>query len=77
MSFITSLVVMLILGVILGYILNELISRIRSEGTIRVDMSDPYDGPYMFLEISDSIENVGDKDYVTLKVEVSDYISQN
>lgn len=45
-------------------------------GTLRVDRSDP-DGPYLFLELSENINKVIDREYIALKVETKDYISRD
>lgn len=45
-------------------------------GTLRVDRSDP-DGPYLFLELSENINKVINREYIALKVEIKDYISRD
>lgn len=70
------LVVIFGLGVIVGSIITVMISRIRFSGTLRMDQSDPDDKPYLFLELSDSVENVCRHKYVTFKVLVKNYISR-
>ena len=45
-------------------------------GTLRVDRSDP-DGPYLFLELSENINKVINREYIALKVETKDYISRD
>ena len=67
------------IGVVIGYILKTIFSRPKVIGTLRVDHSDPDDGPYMFLELSseESVKTIRHDDYVTFKVNVENYISQN
>lgn len=45
-------------------------------GTLRIDTSDPDDGPYLFLELSKNPNLIRSKKYVTLKVNSNDYISR-
>lgn len=56
------------------------ISAIKKEpiGKLRIDSSDPYDGPYLFLELKQSVEAVKlqDKKYVLLEVDATDFLSQ-
>ena len=45
-------------------------------GKLRIDSSDPYDGPYLFLELKQSVESVKlqDKKYVLLEVDATDFV---
>lgn len=45
-------------------------------GTLRVDNSIPEDGPQLFLELEKDIPTIKSRDYVTLRVNNSNYISQ-
>ena len=45
-------------------------------GNLRIDKSDPYDGPYMFLELETDPKNVEKMEHVLLKVINENYISQ-
>lgn len=47
-------------------------------GTLRIDSSDPDDGPYLFLELNQSIANLKlqDKKFVILEVDATNYLSQ-
>lgn len=68
------------IGVLVGcFIMNCIQFKERNEqfiGNLRIDTSDP-DGPYAFLESHTSIENIMQKKYVVLRVEVKDYISHD
>lgn len=44
-------------------------------GTLRIDTSDS-DGPYMFLELEVSVEEVISKKHVSLEVSTENYISR-
>lgn len=61
-------------GIVIGAILHILISRIKSVGALRIDNSDPDDGPYLFLELSKDIGFIKRKRYVVLKVNLKSYI---
>ena len=70
------MIISFIIGLILGCSVMVFIMRKPVVGTIRVDRSDPYDGPHLFLELTENLGQVVNKKYVTLKIDVSDYISQ-
>lgn len=70
------MIISFIIGLIVGCSVMVFIMRKPVVGTIRVDRSDPYDGPYLFLELTENLGQVVNKKYVTLKIDVSDYISQ-
>lgn len=68
----------IIIGCIISAIIGLVIgikSHSKEIGTLRVDQSDPYDGPYLFLELSENPKKLLDKKYITLKVNVEDYVS--
>lgn len=68
--------VALILGFIIGY--NVAMFRIRSKtfGAIRVDRSDPDDGPYLFLEIKQHPDALMNERFVMLEVRNENFVSQ-
>lgn len=60
-----------------GYKLAMYTSKDEAIGTLKIDSSDPDDGPYLFLELKKNPNDViGDKKYVTLEVDTTGYISQ-
>ncbi|MBS6180510.1 MAG: hypothetical protein KH921_06955 [Erysipelotrichaceae bacterium] len=61
-------------GVLTGCIISKIISRTKVIGSLRVDTSDPEDGPYLFLELSKSMDVVAKKKYVILKVNLNSFI---
>lgn len=70
-------VVTFIIGILMGVLSMYLYSNINDKdiiGTIRIDKSDPYDNPYLFLELSKSIDVLEKKKQVTLKVNTISYI---
>lgn len=62
-------------GAFMGYILSITVLRSRSIGTLRIDRSDPTDGPYLFLELERDVGYVSRERYVTFKVSNESYIS--
>lgn len=71
-----SLSVMFLLGVTLGYIINTVLTYERPIGKLRIDTSDPDDGPYMFLELETTPTYVEKQKYIRLEVINENYISQ-
>ena len=69
-------IVMFCAGVLISLLIFALVLKKRSVGTLRVDRSDPDDGPYMFLELSKGVGDISNKKYVVLKVDTKNYISQ-
>lgn len=68
-------VLFLLIGVLLGVGITALIRRARLVGTLRVDTSDPDDGPYMFLELEKGVGDISSRRYVLLKVNLNSYLS--
>ena len=62
------------IGILVGIVCTTVITRSKSVGSLRVDMSDPDDGPYLFLELSKDIEELYRKKYVTFKVRLKNFI---
>ena len=65
-----------ILGVIFGGILVHTIKKEDIVGDLRIDTSDPDDGPYMFLELNRSVMSIYNEKLVTLRVNTQNYISR-
>ena len=65
-----------LLGCLFGCVITVVVFRVKHIGTLRIDSSDPYEGPYMFLELKKDVGNIGRKKYVILKVNTKSYISQ-
>lgn len=72
--------IMLSVGIVLGMSIFFAINRARSKknsiGTLRIDNSDPDDGPYLFLELKTPVDKVKKMSRVSMNVEVSNYLSQ-
>ncbi len=63
-------------GVSLGISIAYIIFRSHFIGDLRIDNSDPEDGPYIFLELSKRIVDISSKKYVVLKVKLENFIPQ-
>lgn len=70
------LLIGLICGLFAGYYLCKYFEFTNSVGNLRIDKSDPYDGPYMFLELETDPKNVEKASHVLLKVVNENYVSQ-
>lgn len=68
--------VMVVLGIVIGY--NYAMFKIRSKvfGAIRIDRSDPDDGPYLFLESRQHPDALMNERFVIFEVRNEDYVSQ-
>ena len=64
-----------LVGVIVGFALgvNAVYKRLKI-GTLRVDQSDPFDEPYLFLDLSRPVSYVMTRKFVCIDVNVEDYI---
>lgn len=67
---------MFILGVLIGSIITQIVLRSISIGNLNIDRSDPYESPYMFLELHKDVRYLLRKKYVTLTVTKENYLSQ-
>jgi len=69
-----ELIIIFGIGVLIGCALTVIICRMRSVGSLRMDTSDPDEGPYLFLELSKDVGVVYQRKYVTLKVNTNSFI---
>ena len=76
MNIALGIIAMFIVGVFMGYIISRHNSHKEYVGTLRIDNSDPEDGPYLFLELSSNPNTLKQFNYVILKVDARNYISQ-
>ncbi len=65
-----------LLGVTVGCTAVLILTRYRSVGFLRVDQSDPQDGPFLFLELDQDVQSVMSNKYIILQVKVQNYPSQ-
>jgi hypothetical protein len=59
----------------LGCVATRFVIKQKPIGTLRVDESDPEDGPYLFLELSTDPHVIKHMKRVTLNVDSKSYIS--
>lgn len=64
------------IGSMIGSISSCLIFNMMYVGYLRVDHSDPYDGPYMFLELQKNIDTIERKKYVILRVKQDNLVTR-
>lgn len=70
-------IVIFLVGLAAGISLTAIVLRKKTVGSLCVDDSDPDDGPYLFLEFKpgQNPEVIMRKAYVTMKVEIKNYVS--
>lgn len=66
-------VIYVVIGILIGFIGASVIRRKHPVGFLRIDKSDP-DGPYLFLELKKSINEIVTQKTVLLKVKREDFI---
>lgn len=71
-----KLIIAFLAGVLIGTIIYAIAVKTASVGTLRIDQSDPEDSPYLFLELKNP-NAIFSKKYVTMKVELKNYISHD
>ena len=64
----------ILVGILIGFVFRIFMSKSKSVGSLRIDTSDPDDGPYLFLELSKGLVEIYRKKYVMLKVDIQNYI---
>lgn len=67
-------ILLILVGVLLGVAISVIVFRTYFVGNLRIDNSDPEDGPYMFLELEKGISDISSKKHVVLKVRREDFI---
>ena len=63
----------LLVGILLGVLIGRRGARQKPVGYLRVDHSDG-DGPYLFLELGTDVGTITQREYVTLRVKVEDFL---
>ena len=71
-----ELVIASIGGILVGIIGTVLLLHFRSNGCLRVDRSIPEDGPRLFLELSESVDVISKKKYITIAINNKSYLSR-
>lgn len=73
-----EIVISFIFGIVVGLLVAHYVFRPKQIGSLRIDRSDPDDGPYLFLELEPGgIYKLQHSKYILLKVEERDYISRD
>lgn len=66
-------VVYVVVGIMIGFVVSFIIRRKHPVGFLRIDKSDP-DGPYLFLELKKSVNEIIAQRTVLLEVKREDFI---
>lgn len=66
-------VVYVVVGILIGYVVSSIIRRKHPVGFLRIDKSDP-DGPYLFLELKKSVNEIITQRTILLEVKREDFI---
>lgn len=70
----------LLVGIGIGVIIDAVVvmcyTRTRTSGILRLDTSDPNDGPYLFLELTTDLKSISKKKHITFEISTNNYISQ-
>lgn len=69
-----ELILVFLAGVFLGISITTVMFRVFLVGALRIDNSEPEEGPYLFLELSKGIGDISSKKYVLLKVNLKNFI---
>ena len=68
--------ILVLAGLLLGLLISGVFVYKSAVGTLRIDQSDPEDGPYPFLEGTKPLHYIMGRKFVILKVKVENYLSQ-
>lgn len=71
-----GVIIIFVIGMILGSAITVITLRKRSFGSLRIDTSDPNENPYIFLELSEDVNTIFQKKYITLKINTQNFVSQ-
>lgn len=72
-----QIILIFVIGFVAGCAIISAIYRRKHVGTLRIDRSDPEDGPYFFLEVdSGKAASIPNQKIILLTVSNENYISQ-
>ena len=71
-----EIVLAVIAGILVGVICSMAVLHYRSSGCLRVDRSIPEDGPRLFLELTEPVEIISKKKYITIAINNKNYLSR-
>ena len=66
-------VIYVVVGILIGFAVSAIIRRKHPVGFLRIDKSDSY-GPYLFLELKKSVNEIVTQKTVLLEVKREDFI---
>ena len=66
-------VIYVVVGILIGFVVSSFIRRKHPVGFLRIDKSDP-DGPYLFLELKKSVNEIIAQRTILLEVKREDFI---
>jgi hypothetical protein len=66
-------VIYVVIGVLIGFAVSSIIRRKHPVGFLRIDKSDS-DGPYLFLELKKSVNEIVTQKTILLEVKLEDFI---
>jgi hypothetical protein len=66
-------VIYVFIGVLIGFAVSSIIRRKHPVGFLRIDKSDS-DGPYLFLELKKSVNEIVTQKTILLEVKLEDFI---
>ena len=66
-------VIYVVIGILIGFVVTSIIRRKHPIGFLRIDKSDS-DGPYLFLELKKSVNEIISQRTVLLEVKREDFI---
>ena len=66
-------VIYVVVGIMIGFVVSSIIRRKHPVGVLRIDKSDP-DGPYLFLELKKSVNEIIAQRTILLEVKREDFI---
>jgi len=69
-----EIVIVALISYIIGVAAGIFVHRDRPIGDLRVDHSDPCDGPHLFLELDTDVPSIMNKSCVVLRVKVKDFL---
>lgn len=74
LEFVLFGVVAMIIGVSIGFGIGKAKYHQSPIGDLRIDRSDPVDGPHLYLELDTNVPAVMTKKYVVFRVKVEDFV---
>ena len=66
-------VIYILIGILIGFVVTSIIHRKHPIGFLRIDRYDP-DGPYLFLELKKSVNEIMTQKTVLLEVKRENFI---